>query len=150
MANPSMSWNGLSELKKILRSLPDDLAEEAGRVVVWNANAAAGDIRASYPRVSGNLQDGVVVEVDNSFVGSRYGARAIVKSKAPHAYIYEHGTEARHYFTQKGRGVRKAVGRMPAGNIFVPRVIKHRRRMMDELVEFLIRKGLMVRGGIAA
>jgi Bacteriophage HK97-gp10, putative tail-component len=135
-----LEWDGLKELKQVLRSLPDDLAKEAGRYVQFHAQAAAGAVRRGYPRVTGNLQDGVVVEQTD---GGRYGAKAIVKSKAPHAYIYEFGTEARHYYTSTG--TKKSVGRMPAGHVFIPRVQEQRRRLMDDLSEMVIRAGLMVR-----
>ena len=137
-----LTFDGIAELKQALRLLPEHLTDEAGALVRAASLNAAGAIRATYARgKTGNLQNGVVAEVAEPF--SRYGVRYIVKSKAKHAYIYEYGTEARHYFTTGG--TRHATGRMPAARVFVPRMIDARNRMQQELVWLLVRNGLMVR-----
>lgn len=137
-------FDGLDELKQALRMLPDEFAGEAGHIIEGEANAAALDIRSHYPVVTGNLRDGVMVEISD---GGRYGARATVVNKAPHAYIYEFGTQARHYFTKKGTGVKKAVGVMPKApplRAFRPQMAKARYRMYSRIADMMIRAGLSV------
>lgn len=136
--------NGIKDLKEALRMLPEELTDEGGSIVRFHALAAAGRIRAGYPARTGNLRNGVAIETDTSGFGSRYGVRYTVVQKARHAYIYEYGTVARHYYTKK-RGVEHATGAMPAGNVFVPVMIDVRQRMQDDLVWLLVRKGLAVK-----
>jgi len=135
---------GLEELKRGLRQLPDELKDDAGALVRSHALNAAGGIRASYPRRVGKLQDGVVAEATHPL--SPYGVRWVVKNKAPHAWLYEYGTQARHYITAEGK--RHNTGLMPAappGRAFVPQMITMRGRLMDDLGWLLIRNGLAVR-----
>jgi hypothetical protein len=138
----TLRFDGIAELKQALRLLPESLTDEAGALVRAQALNAAGAIRATYARgPTGNLQNGVVAEAEQPF--SRYGARYVVRSKAKHAYIYEYGTKARHYFTKAGK--RHLTGAMPAARVFVRRMIEARARMQEELVWLLVRNGLMVR-----
>ena len=137
--------NGVKDLKAALLQLPEDLTDEGGDIVRYNALNAAGRIRAGYPvGKTGNLRDGVVIETDNSGFGSRWGVRYTVVQKARHAYIYEYGTVARHYYTKK-RGVEHLTGAMPAGNVFVPVMVDTRRRMENDLTWLLVRNGLAVK-----
>jgi len=132
---------GLDDLKKALRALPAELADDAAGLVRSHALNAAGAIRAGYARRTGNLQAGVYAT--DLGVGTKFGARWIVRSRAPHAYIYEYGTQARHYFTPKG--AKHATGIMPAapaGRAFIPRMIEARRRLYAELEWVLVRNGL--------
>src|SRR4051812_5106276 len=147
MGNNKLVFNGIEDLKDALRMLPEELADDGGEIVRFWATAAAGAARASYPRKSGHLQDGVVIETDKSGFGSRWGVRYIVKNKAPHAFIYEYGTSARHYFTT--RGAKHDTGIMPAappGRAFVPHMVAAREKMYDQLVSLLVGLGLGVRG----
>lgn len=136
-------FDGLAELRAQLRQLPAELTVEASRIVEANANTAAVDIRTSYGQhaVTSHLQRGLVVtHVDQG----KYSAGALVKSTAPHATIFERGTAARHYITVNG--VTHETGTMPAFNIFVPAMIRARRRMFTALADLLRRKGLEVSG----
>jgi hypothetical protein len=143
-----LTFNGMEDLKDALRMLPEELTDDGGEIVRFWAMAAAGAARASYARgPTGHLQDGVVVETDNSGFGSRWGVRYIVKSKAPHAFIYEYGTKARHYYTKSG--AKHDTGIMPEappGRAFVPKMIDARAKMYDQLVSMLVGHGLGVRG----
>ena len=114
-------WQGLLELQQQLHELPDDLREVARYIIEDTAQDAAVEIRAAYPRKTGKLAASVVVTLRAS---GPYGVVALVRNTAPHAHIFEHGTVARH--TKEGwpRGI------MPAGNVFVPRIMRHRRRMV--------------------
>lgn len=140
MAAGSIRWDGLAELKAKLQNLPADLTAEAAHIVEGVANAAAFEIRSAYPVYTGNLRDHVLV---THFEKGRYSVGAIVKNTAKHAWIYEHGTAARHYYTDSG--AKHATGAMPAGNVFIPIVIKHRRRMYADFAALLERHGIEAR-----
>lgn len=136
-----VTWSGLADLRADLRRLPAELADEARLTVESSAEAAADRIRNGYPRRTGDLADHVKVEP----VGSGpFGAGYIVKSTAKHAFIFEHGTEARHYVTVNG--VKHLLGKMPPGRVFIPNVIKSRREMYELLKAMLTRHGLKVSG----
>jgi hypothetical protein len=136
-----LTFDGLSELRDALRRLPDELKVEAQHIVAVAANGAAAEIRQKYPARTGNLVNGVSVRPSEV---SHFGAGAIVVNRAKHAFIFENGTQARHYFTKSG--AKHEVGRMPPGHVFVPIVIRKRRQMYDDLKGVLVRNGLQVSG----
>lgn len=136
MAN-RIVWEGLDELRAALRALPDELAAEASGIVLAAAEAARQEIVDAYPHRTGALWSGMAV---TTTAAGRYGAGAVVINRAKHAYIFEVGTQARHTSLGANRGS------MPAGNVFIPRVIKHRRAMYEQLKALLERAGLEVSG----
>ena len=129
-------WDGLEELKADLRNLPRALADEGAGIVYAAADRAAGAIVAGYPRRTGDLGKGVSVKRENS----SFGAAAIVRNRAPHAHLFELGTEVRHTAIGANRG------RMPPGHVFIPIVQRERRAMYERLKELLRRQGLTVTG----
>jgi hypothetical protein len=135
----SVRWSGLDELKAQLRTMPEELTDEGGQIAEDEANGAADDIRQGYQRHvrSGRLARGVRV---THFARGKFSAGAIVKSAAPHAWIFENGTQARHTAIGANRGS------MPPGHVFVPAVVRRRRRMYERLKELLTRRGLVVTG----
>lgn len=133
-----MRFDGLEEFKADLRRLPTDLADEGGEIVENAAEEAYSAIYQGYPRVTGDLRLGLSVEHQ----ASAFGALSIVRNKAKHAFIFENGTEARHYFTDGG--VRKEVGRMPPGHVFIRIAITKRRAMVAALIALVRGKGLTV------
>lgn len=135
-------FSGLEELKAALRALPDSLTAEASRIVEGAANAMAADVKREYPvGPTGNLAGSVYV---THFDKGRFQAGAIVKNAAKHAYIFENGTEARHYYT-KG-GAIHPTGKMPPGHVFIPIAIRRRRWMWQQLAEMVKRNGFQVTG----
>jgi hypothetical protein len=129
----SFKLEGLDELRKALRELPEDLAREGGEIVEAAAREAAARTQQSYPEVSGNLKRGVRVEVQH---GGRFGKAAIVKSRARHSHLFERGTGTR----QNRAGANR--GRMPEAKEtqrMIPIVIR-RRRIMFEALKNLVRK----------
>lgn len=139
-SNNRLRFVGLDELRKAMRSLPKELTGEAINLVNAQANITATEIRTAYGahRVSGRLQAGVIVtHVDRG----KWLAGAIVKSTAKIASIFERGTQARHTDLGWNRGS------MPPGNVFVPAMMRGRRRLFRSLRDLLQRKGLVVRGG---
>lgn len=142
MSNNRFTWSGLDDLRAALRALPAELHGEAAHIVEAAGNAAAFEVKAAYGRHrrTGNLQDHVKVE---RLPTGPFGVAVVVKSTARHAHLFERGTQARHTAIGANRGT------MPPGNVFIPAVIKHRRRMYDELAALLRRVGLLVLGEAA-
>jgi hypothetical protein len=145
-AQASVKWDGLHELQAWLRNLPESLRDSATGIVVGAAERAYHDIHNAYPVWTGNLRNGLKVNrIDDSNTafgqfsrGKHLGVGAVLYNNAPHAYIFEHGTETRSY-----QGAPR--GSMPAGNIFIPRVIRHRREMYERLAGMMREYGLQVR-----
>lgn len=137
MSNNRFTFDGLTELRAALRRLPAHLAEEAEGIIDNRAELAKAEIVQTYPRRTGNLRDGVSVK---DLPSGQYGAGRLVQNRAQHAYLFEVGTEARHTKLGADRGS------MPAGKVFIPAVIRHRRKMYEELKALLAREGLEVTG----
>jgi hypothetical protein len=133
-------WKGLTELRTALQQLPEALTGEAEKIVTGHANGAAVFIRSAYPWYTGNLRKGVTVEVKAT---KRFEVNARIKSAAPHAWIFENGTEARK--TKHGWNR----GRMPAGRVFIPAMIRYRARVYTDLAALLERHGMRVTGAAA-
>jgi hypothetical protein len=146
LSNNRIVWSGLEELKAALRTLPAELAEEAGGIVLGAAEGAKAAIIAAYPARTGDLRKHVTLGKGTK-VG-RFGASTILKNNAKHAWIFENGSQARSYVTVRGK--KHLTGRMPPGHVFVPIVIQHRRAMYERLKELLVRHGLVVSGEAAA
>lgn len=140
-------WEGLDELRAQLRAMPAELAAEGGGIVDGAADVAHAEILAAYERhrYSGDLA-AHVTRGRGTAVG-RFGASTIIKSNAAHAWLFENGSQARHYITKNG--VRHLTGRMPPANIFVPITQRRRRGMYDALAAMLERHGLRVTGKAA-
>jgi hypothetical protein len=135
-------FDGLAELREDLRTLPARLAGEGSGIVQTAANDAAQWIRDRYGahRVTGTLQSGV--KVTTKSVG-QFGAGMVVRSTAPHAHLFEYGTEARHYVTKAGKEHKTgAVPRHPPSWVFIPVVMQKRREMYERLKQLLQDEGL--------
>ena len=140
----SLKIHGINELKQALADLPANLKGQATAIVLDNAHAAANDIRSQYPTgLTGNLKKGVKVVVKE--VGP-VGVAAQVRSSAPHAHLWEFGTEARHTKLGWNRGVMKR----PPAPVFIPTMIKYRRLMYRKLAAIIEAQGLTVKGDEAA
>jgi hypothetical protein len=135
---------GLAELREQLRRLPEDLATEAGDIVIAHAEGARREVVSGYPTgpgskqfPAGTLKARVAVERNRSKVSTA----AIVRSRAPHAIIFERGTVQRR--TDKGWNR----GRMPKAReaqAMIPKVIRWRRQMVEALIELVRRAGFEV------
>lgn len=142
-----MSWHltyaGLEELKAQLRALPADLAADAGPIVETHAHSAMTATASEYPEESGNLKRGLSLKADVS--PTRFGVVYVVRNRAPHAHLYEYGTQTvRYTSTGASRGV------MPAQATFVPNMMTWRRRMYRALADLLRTHGLLVSGDFDA
>jgi hypothetical protein len=140
----SLEIRGIAELKQALANLPIELKGESTQIVLDTAYAAADDIRTQYPLgLTGNLRKGVRVVV------KEIGALAVaaqVRSGAPHAHLWEFGTQAR----QTKLGWQR--GRMPhpPAPVFIPTMIRYRRAMYAKLAALIQSKGLTVKVDEAA
>src|SRR5688500_3598157 len=105
-----MPVTGLDELRNALRRLPADLADDADEIVYGAATDAKNAVAAGYPSRTGNLKKGLKVTREKS----TFSAGAVLKNTAPHANIFEAGTQARHTDLGAFRGS------MPPGRVFVP------------------------------
>ena len=125
---------GLDELRDALRQLPADLTQEATAIVWAHAEAAQHKIAAAYPVNTGNLRAGLTI--DRRQAG--YSTSAILRNRAKHAYIYEHGSEMRY----TDSGARR--GKMPPGRVFIPIAVRHRQLMVHALTDLVRRAGFTV------
>jgi hypothetical protein len=129
---------GLSQFRQALRNLPEHLKDEAAGIVRGAAERAKGDVQRAYPEgPTGNLRRGVTKEEEHG----RFGVSAIVKSRARHSYLYERGSNPR----RTSRGANR--GRMPQApepNRMIPIVVRHRKRMTEQLKDLVRREGFKV------
>lgn len=134
-----LNLEGMNALRDALRQLPEDLATEAAGIVSGYANEAQRQIASGYPQgPTGNLRRGVRV-IHNA--GRRVSTTSIVKSTAPHAWIFENGTANR----VTNRGANR--GRMPKpldAERMLPKVIRLRARMVQELIHLVEKHGFTV------
>jgi hypothetical protein len=134
-----VTWIGLDKFTLELENLPELLAGQGERLAEAAANGAALDIRTGYGRHrrTGTLQERVIVREMKT---RKYVTGYEVLSRAPHALLFEYGTQARHTKTGLSRGT------MPPGNIFVPAASRHRRQMYEQFKALLAREGFLVSG----
>jgi len=138
MANNKLRIGGLEELRAELRNLAPMLRAQAQGLVFDAADRAKAEIVAAYPQRTGNLRRGVTIQKD---FGQFYVAVQI-RSRAKHAWLYEHGSVARHYVTVDGRD--HLTGSMPARPTFEPIMARRRRALNDALIELVRSQGLTV------
>lgn len=126
---------GIEDEIRELQDLPEQLAGE-GREIVWSAGAnAKQEISEAYPAtVKRELQKGMRVR----FGTDALHPNAVVENTSHLANWFEYGTQERHTKLGYKRG------RMPPRHVFVPIVMRTRRRMQDLLVELLVRHGFRV------
>jgi hypothetical protein len=138
--NVRFKIEGIIELQKALQQLPDELVAESRAILENQAEITKYSIYAAYPRRTGNLRDGMTLTYKHTPVSST----AIIRNKAPHAYIYETGTVARQ------TAIGAVRGSMPAGKVFISRMIAGRRAFWKAIRALLARQGLRVSGEEAA
>lgn len=133
--NATLSWDGLTELRRALIEMPAALQEESVPLVLYHARASEGQLLVRYPTVSGRLRRGVSLKQSRG----PGVVSAVLRSKAPHAHLYERGTTIRKTKKHANRG------RMPATYTFNRVVVPSRQRLFDDLVQLLVRRGFVVR-----
>lgn len=119
---------GMNELIASLHSASQDVRDDGMRIVREEVEAAAEEIRRSYPATggTGKLRARVKTEYPSStlLVG-------VVKSAAPHSHIYEFGTKLRQTASGANRGV------MPSREITPKIAQRHRSRMYERLIQMV-------------
>jgi len=143
-----VSWSNLDAFYKELLALPETLRGEANAILLESAQAAKAEISAAYPDTgTGNLRRGLVLTPARG----RLFAGAILRNRAPHAWIYEHGTKLRRLL---GHGMYRAGterGASPAHNTFHPIAEAHQRAAVRAIVDLEYAHGAtQVTGDIAA
>jgi len=134
----NLTWFGLLELKDNLFRLPAELTQLAVAIVEEAADGAAAEIKAAYPEgETGNLRKGV--RVSSAGARTSHTVRRVVRTNAPHAALFETGTQTRLTKLGYNRGF------MPGANIFVPVVQRRRRDMVEDLIAIVEQAGLDVR-----
>jgi hypothetical protein len=140
-------FDGLDQLFRDLQRLPGALRDEATTVIHDTATGAVEEMRAAYPEgPRGRLKRGLKVALRQE---GDFGAAGVVTNTAPHAFIFEQGTQARYVSTlplgrAKNFGYRR--GAMPPGRVFIPIAIRRRRAMYGALAEVVRREGFEVSG----
>ena len=133
-----VTWDGFDAFRKALRDAPESVRAQADAVIRDTADVVARDVRSSYPQgQTGNLKRGVTVE-HNSY---RFGSVGVVRSRAQHASIFEHGTKTRATGTGANRG---AMPRPPSVQQAIPKFVEARRRMTQALIDVLRGAGFEV------
>lgn len=131
-----LEMKGLSELRAVLRQLPEETAQEANVIAFAHAQLAKQQIQAAYPQgKTGNLRHGVTV----TRADQRFSARAIVRSRAKHAHLFEYGTKTRKTKAGWNRG---RMPEAPPTQAMIPIVIRQRRAMVRALIDLVRRSGL--------
>ena len=132
--------DGYADFREALRDLPPEMSGEGANLVEASTNAATAAVKAEYGRhtVTGNLQ----AHTYSTIQRNQAGAIGTVKNTAKHAWIFENGTQARHYVTRNG--VQHLTGRMPPFHVFVPILMRERRRLDGDLADLLRRSGFTV------
>jgi hypothetical protein len=126
---------GFDEFGLDLAKMPEEMTAEA-QVIVWSAGRNAEQaIREAYPKGTGELRKGMRVD----YVDQARRVGAIVRNLSPHAHLFEYGTQERHTKAGLNRG------RMPPAHVFVPTVMRARRRMQLLLLEMIGRFGFRAR-----
>lgn len=130
-----MQWDGMDQLRREFASVPREVRAEAKVIAHDSAEAAATDLRVEYDRhrVTGTLSARVKTDHFQGDVIS-----SVVRSSAPHSFIFDRGTADRRTRSGAFRG------RMPAAKTFGPITNKHRDSMTRQLFGLLSRRGFEV------
>jgi hypothetical protein len=141
--------DGWKELGEQLRALPPALVDDARAIVRDAATAAGHEIETAYPlgRTGALKRDVEVVALNDSEQGAAYK----IRSRAPHAWIVDHGTRARETKGTGRRhkyraGINRGIHPKPAREIFIPTAIRHRNVMKTRLVALVRAAGFTVTG----
>lgn len=127
----------MDDFRAQLRALPETLAEQASTVVKTTATQVGQEVEANYPERTGNLKRGVRVTIE----GSHLGVRATVRSASPHAHLFERGTKVRETRSGANRG---SMPQGPENELVIPRAIRARQRMTEQLIAIVREAGMTV------
>lgn len=128
--------DGLAEFTQALYDMPQSLSTDSRPLVHQTAEEAKTEIFDAYPDRTGKLRDGLTVTHQDDSESTV----STVRNTAPHADMFEHGTQARHTALGANRGT------MPPGHVFVPIAMRKRRALQAQLIALLTREGFTVTG----
>lgn len=142
------SLNGFKEFQAEVMALPMTLADQAQALVNDKVVEAAAELKSAYPRGPGNRKKGYTG--GNLIKGVKYRtgrrskgktkAQAWVKSTAPHAWLYDHGsTKGERFYNGWSRGF------MPGTFLFQRITMRHQLNLQQELADLMKAQGLGVR-----
>lgn len=127
-------WHGMAEQLEAMRQLPDRLKAEAVHLAEARGNRAVLAIKTGYPVRSGELRNGVEMEVLEE---GRFGVRVRVRNTTWYSWLYDEGTAVRD-FDGANRGA------MPAAHVFVPPIVRERRALfVEDFAALLTENGLV-------
>ena len=130
-------WEGVKELIAQFETLAPDLTTASTPIVELAARVAKDTIYTGYPTYTGNLKKGLTITEVNE--PTRMSCTVI--NKAPHAWLFERGSQARHNAIGANRGS------MPANPLFSSTMMRTRRALYTALVPQLVDQfGLTVTG----
>jgi hypothetical protein len=135
-----LELKGLTEFQRALRSLPDDLRNEAAVIVLAHRDYAQRHVHSAYAEGrTGRLRRGVSGDQDVS----RFAVRGVLRSRAPHANLWEQQNPPKKRRTAQGynRGTMRTT---PESQKMIPIVIRRRRAMVHALIELVKRAGFQV------
>lgn len=136
-----LTLDGLDDLVRQLRALPQVVQREASVIVTDHAQRAIAEMQTAYPvRTYGRLRNrGLLarsLRLDTRHDSA--SSSAIVRNRAPHAYLFEHGTATRHTALGKTRGAARP------GKVFIPIAVRHKTAMTHALMDLIERQGFTV------
>ena len=137
----------ITETRAELRAQPQALAKATQYLAMRIARSAAADIKQAYPKRTGNLRQGVVVQRGRG--GGRAIASAWVRNTAAHAHLFEHGTKARHFVGTDKLGRRYVTGDRGSGtakNIFTRAMVRWRWVFFQSVKAIMAQAGITVQG----
>jgi hypothetical protein len=122
-------FSGMSNLIRSLQQYGEEVKDEAGAIVTSTAQLMKADLDAEYGKhvVTGNL-------AGHTRIVQETPHRAQVRNAARHVLIFERGSVERYTASV---GARR--GRMPAGNVFIPRAVAWRQKMKLQFRALLVR-----------
>lgn len=138
--------DGLDAMREQLRQLPRAMTAEAAGILEQNAQGAAGEIRGIYDEhiAGGTLASRVTVSKGSS---GQFGATRVVRSADPIAYVFDYGSEERHYTSKAGtsHGTGKMWGKSRPLFAFIRTMSKWREKTWNDLAGLLEQAGFDVK-----
>jgi len=133
MAQSGMVWHGMKEYQDEIRKMPEDCRREAANLIEAGVNSAYATVKRVYEahRFTGTLSNRLTISVKP--------CGFTLRSASPLAWLFDNGSQARHYVTERGKT--HLTGRMPATHIFSRTVGFTRRKLSQQFREMLFRRG---------
>jgi hypothetical protein len=140
----TMQWDGLKEFREELRRLPEDCRGEAAKVIEGHVNAAYVTVKRVYMAhwFTGTLATRLTIADMKGEGALAFGQ--VLKSGSPLAWLFDNGSQARHYTGTDKLGrvhVNAARGAMPGYHIFARTVGFAKRQIRQALKDMLVRRG---------